>query len=66
MEIKLYGDKNRCITLCKFHPGYGGKFMCFITLNILCLNEKQITHPGRKLAPTVRFNFEKELQYKQI
>ena len=22
-------------TLCKFHPGFGGKFMYFITLNIL-------------------------------
>jgi hypothetical protein len=34
--------------LCKFHPGYGGKFMYFITLNILCLNEKSKYASGPK------------------
>ena len=32
--------KTELLTLCKFHPGFGGKFKYFITLNILCLNEK--------------------------
>jgi hypothetical protein len=27
--------KHETLTLCKFHPGYGGKFMYFITLKIL-------------------------------
>ena len=33
-------NKNQALTLCKFQPGFGGKFMYFITLNILYLIEK--------------------------
>jgi hypothetical protein len=43
-------NKAQQVTMCKFHPGYGGKFMYFITLNILCLNEKSKYAAGPQLA----------------
>jgi hypothetical protein len=37
LKIKWFYEWNKTqqVTLCKFHPGFGGKFMYFITLNIL-------------------------------
>jgi len=42
--------KNKCqpITLCKFQPGFGGKFMYFITQNILQYVENKSNASGPK------------------
>ncbi|SHI57794.1 hypothetical protein SAMN05444280_103189 [Tangfeifania diversioriginum] len=41
-------ENNETPTLCKFHPGYGGKLMYFITLNILCYVENKSNASGPK------------------